>query len=146
MQLLSLDTLLGIGSIIFALAYAYERFRKGGAQADADLISTLTEQLKAQKEINDSLSAQMKEMQAQIADLKQDLGKLQGINQANDQKIKEYLSIIANRNPELEATLEQLEVLIRQVMPFMEEMRANHQIIRQALHVKEAKRKLKATP
>ncbi len=44
----SLDTLLGIGGIIFATAYTWERLRSGGKQADADLIVALTNNLKAQ--------------------------------------------------------------------------------------------------
>ncbi len=129
----SLDTLLGIGGIIFATAYAWERLRSGGKQADADLIVSLTNNLKAQKEINDTLNDQMKQLQGQILLLQQQVGKLQGINEANDKKTKEYIEIIANRNPELEKTLTQIEELIRQVVPFMDDVRSWHASIRTSM-------------
>lgn len=140
----SLDTLLGIGGIIFAIAYAWERLRSGGKQADADLIVSLTNNLKAQKEINDTLTDQMKKLQDQILSLQQQVGKLQGINEANDKKTKEYIEIIANRNPELEKTLTEIEELIRQVVPFMDDVRAWHANIRKSMDLLE--KDLHATP
>lgn len=144
MTLFSLDTLLGIGGVIFATAYAWERLRSGGKQADADLIVALTNNLKAQKEINDAMTdqmakmqiehtAQMAKMQEQILNLQQQVGKLQGINEANDKKVKEYLELIANRNPELENTMLKIEELIRQVVPFMGDVKQWHEAIRTQL-------------
>lgn len=138
MNLFSLDTLLGIGGVLFGAAYFWERLRSGSKQADSDLITSLTNNLKAQKEINDSLNDQMTKMQNQILDLTQQVGKLQGINAANDQKMKEYLQIIANRNPELEQTLVSIEALIRDVVPFMKDVRKWHQELRDRLDVMEA--------
>jgi peptidoglycan hydrolase CwlO-like protein len=131
----NLETFTSVGMVVFALAYLWNQYRSGAtkAQADADkaqveLIQTLTAQLKAQKEISDSL-------QAQITELTGKIGKLEGINEANDQKIKEYLQIIANRNPELEETLKLLEEAVRALVPFMGDMRQWHQDIRSALNI-----------
>ncbi len=139
---LNFNTLIAIGGVIFSISYAVEKFRSGGYKAEQDnadarehLITQLNEQLKAQKEINDSLRDQMLAMQGQVNNLTQQLGVLQGENNANDQKIKEYLQIIANRNPELEQTLTQLDALIRQVIPFMADVKNWHTDIRQKLEI-----------
>lgn len=134
----SLDSVIAIGLILSALAYLWSQLRQGNWKADKDLITTLTEQLKAQKEINDSLRDQMQEMQRQVNALTEQIGILKGEKSANDQKIKEYLQIIANRNPELEATLKQLEELIRQVVPFMKDVRHWHEDIRKKLDIPES--------
>lgn len=134
-----------IGGIVFAVGYGYKQLTSGGKKADTDLISTLTQQIDAQKAINQSqqdqfkhqreeLHVQLHNQQEQINKLTLEIGKLQGEKTANDQKIKEYLQLIANRNPELEDTLKALESLIRDVVPFMEEVKVWHHAI-QADHL-----------
>ncbi len=79
------------------------------------------------------MTDQMAKMQEQILSLHKQVGRLQGINEANDKKVREYVEIIANRNPELENTLLKIEELIRQVVPFMGNVKEWHEAIRTQL-------------
>ncbi|MGI8484089.1 MAG: hypothetical protein ACR2OU_07485, partial [Thermomicrobiales bacterium] len=128
------NTLIALGGIIFALSYTVKQYRMGGKQASLDLIVQLQEQLKAQQEINASikeahmhqlaqLQEQLKMQQEQINTLSGAVGVLQGEKNANEQKLKEYLEIIGNRNPDLEKTLNSLEVFIHDALPIINEIR-----------------------
>ncbi len=133
---LNFNTLIAFGGILFAAAYSFKQYRMGGKQASVDLIVQLQEQLKAQQEINASikeahmhrlnqLQDQLKMQQEQINSLSTAVGVLQGEKNANEKKLEEYLQIIGNRNPDLEKTLNKLEVFIHDALPVINEIRSS---------------------
>lgn len=95
------NTLVGIGAVIIALAYTYSQIRTGFGKASTELISLYQTQLEAQKEVN-------KNLQEQVNIMRQDLGKLQGLYEASEKKIKEYMELFGPAG-ELKTTLAKLE-------------------------------------
>ncbi len=122
--LFNFNTLVAIGGIIFAVAYAWEKFRAGGGKAQEeydksreDLITRLNEQLEAQRQINDSIREQLKTTVAQLHQMTLELGEMKG-------QLKTYEAILQNRNPELEKTLANLNSLAVMSPVFMSEVRS----------------------
>jgi uncharacterized coiled-coil protein SlyX len=122
----TLNAIIAFGILLFGVAYLVQQIRAGSHKSDKDLIKEATEQLQAQKEIIGS-------MQRQIETLTAEVNHLKGLNEANEQKIKEYLQIITNRNPDLDKTLATIAGLVAEVMPFMKEMKESHQYLREKL-------------
>ncbi len=131
---INLNTIMLVVGSMVTLGYAVKQYRMGGKQAADDLIVQLQEQLKAQQEINASLKEahmhqltqlqdQLRMQQEQINSLSTAVGVLQGEKNANERKLEEYLQIIGNRNPDLEKTLNALEVFIHDAMPIINEVR-----------------------
>lgn len=119
----SFNTLVAVGGIIFAVAYAWEKFRAGGGKAQEeytqsreDLVTRLNEQLDAQRQINDSIKEQLKEAVAQIHQMTLEFGEMKG-------QLKTYEAILQNRNPELEKTLVNLNSMAVMVPTFIAEVR-----------------------
>lgn len=142
---------IGLGIILLALGYGVDQWKTGGrrhreedTQSRENLIIQLQAELKAQRDINQSQESrfrerekqhveQLKLLQSQINELTSKVGKLEGINFANNQKLKEQLDIIAYRNPEMTETLDDLKRTVELVVPFMDEMRGSHAVAREAL-------------
>lgn len=82
-------TLLGFGGAIWVF------WRNGTTRASAEVINLYKIQV-------DQLKDEVRTLREQISSLTQQVGHLQGEVGEKDKKIKDYLGILQNRNPELE--------------------------------------------
>lgn len=112
----STNTLLGLGAIILSLSYLWSVWKDGAGKASKELLETLKAQYETQRKINEDLQKQMNAM-------RQELGRLQGVNEQNEKKIKEYMDIIANRSPLLEKSIEELLKVGKETRQYMIEGR-----------------------
>lgn len=101
------NTLVGIGAVIFALSYTFTSVRGGNikgvqerAEAAEKLAETYEKRFDEQVRINEAL-------RLELGTLRQEIGKLQGLHQANESKIKEYMELLGPSG-ELQATLKHL--------------------------------------
>lgn len=90
---------IGIGALAVGIGFAYSQIKLGNGKAKDDLIDTLQKSLQAEKE-------RAEDLQEQINTMRQDIGKLQGLHEANEKKIDEYRSILQGRSPEQKQFME----------------------------------------
>lgn len=94
----------GIGVLAAGFGFAYAQFKSGGGKAKDDLVSTLKEQLNIEKEKTEQLKLEkdtlIQSHQKQLTEITGKLGKLEGLQEANEKKIKEYRDILQGRSPE----------------------------------------------
>src|SRR3990167_7966985 len=98
--LFNANTLVGIGAVIFALSYTFSQVRAGSQKNSSDVILIYKEQIEAQKIV-------IADLQNQVNKMQQDIGKLQGLHEANEKKIKEYMDLLGPSG-ELKDTLSKL--------------------------------------
>ena len=146
----TINAVLAIGVLCFGVGYAVERFFSGKRKRDdeldkqrTDLIETLTAQLDGQKEINATLKEQIAELQKQHQSIAEEVHHLKGLNEANEKKIQEYLQIISYRNPDLDKTLANISSVVKEVVPFMAEMKQSHAMLRDKIDALQPKRRAK---
>ena len=106
--------LAGIGALAAGIGFAYSQFKTGSNKAKEELIHTLELSLKAERDKN-------KEMQDQINELRQNIGKLQGLHESNEKKIKEYLDILQGKSPEQVAFMTLLTEHVSETSKYMRE-------------------------
>ncbi len=106
-QLISLDGfggLAGVGILMAGAGFAWAQFKSGASKAKDDLIDTYKETVEADSKKISILTSEkttlITDHQKQINEMNVQLGKLQGLQEANEKKIEEYLSILQGRNPE----------------------------------------------
>lgn len=112
--LFNANSLVGIGAVIFALSYTYSNIRSGSQKSNIEVIAIYKDQIEAQKAV-------IADLQNQVNKMQQDIGKLQGLHEANEKKIKEYMDLLGPSG-ELKATLKELRTsseIIPQVKEFM---------------------------
>lgn len=126
------NTILTIGGLISLVAYLVSQYRNGGKKATdeynkgrEELIKRLNEQLEAQRQINTSVSEQLKTALSQLQALTLELGEMKG-------QLKTYEAILQNRNPELEKTLANINSMAVILPQFMVE-------VRRALNIRKGK-------
>jgi stress response protein YsnF len=109
-------TLAGVGVLTAGIGYGYAQFRTGANKAKDELVQTYKEQLEIEKEKTKQMLIERETLvqshQNQLNKLTQDVGRLQGLNEANEKKIKEYQEILQGRNPE---QIEFMSVVIQSV-------------------------------
>lgn len=97
-------TLSGIGILAAGLGFAYSQVKIGSVKAKDELIVTLKETAVVEREkaarLADEKTTLIQSHQDQINQLSKEIGKLQGLLQANEVKIKEYTDILQGRSPE----------------------------------------------
>lgn len=102
----------GIGVLMAGLGFGYSQFKSGSGKAKDDLVETLEKQLQIEKETTKQLEMEKTTLinshQEQLNTMRQELGKLQGLHQANEQKIKEYTELLQGRSPDQEAFMKLL--------------------------------------
>ncbi len=96
--------LAGIGVLCGGLGFAYSQFKSGSNKAKDDLVQTLKDALEIEKakvfQLNEEKNMLQKAYQEQINVLTMEVGKLKGLHEANERKIKEYTDILQGRSPE----------------------------------------------
>lgn len=102
----------GIGLLAAGLGYAYERLTSGRIKFKDDLITTLQETAKAEKEKASRLAAEKLTLetshQEQINSLNMEVGKLKGLYQSSELQKKEYLAILQDRDPAQQKFMEMM--------------------------------------
>lgn len=102
--------LAGIGALAAGIGFAYAQFKSGGNKAKDDLITTLKETAVVEREKSERLSIEKQTLivshQNQINELSARIGKLQGLQEANEKKIEEYKMILQGRSPEQQKFME----------------------------------------
>lgn len=112
------NTLVGIGAVIFAISYTVAQFRSGSQKNSSDVIAIYKEQIEAQKIV-------IADLQAQVNKMQQDIGKLQGLHEANEKKIKEYMELLGPSG-ELKSVLDKIAKSLpvaEEAMAFMTDVR-----------------------
>lgn len=104
--------LLPLSGTIAMISWAWSNWRSGNSKNQLELIATLTGQLKAQKDINDTQTLVNQDLQKQISETKREMGILEGQN-------KLYEKILQNRDPRLEETLTYLKTVAEQAVVYM---------------------------
>jgi len=92
---------LSLGALLAGAGYGWGQFKKGRddkSKTDYDLLDRRLETLQTlcenqQKELNGH--------QLEIRSLRQEIGRLQGINEEKEKKIKELTDMLAGRDPQL---------------------------------------------
>ena len=114
----------GIGLLIAGIGYGYAQFRTGANKAKDELVETLEKQLEIEREKTKQWEAEKQTLvashQTQLNKLTQDVGKLQGLNEANEKKIKEYQDILQGRDPAQQKFMEIVLKAIEANQSFME--------------------------
>lgn len=94
---------IGFGTLIAGIGFAYAQFKSGGSKAKDDLIDTLKETALVEQEKADRLEKEKAILvgshQAQLNELNNKIGKLQGLYEAAEKNRAEYLSILQGRDP-----------------------------------------------
>lgn len=94
----------GIGALMAGIGFAYAQFKSGGSKAKDELIATYKETIKVEKEKVMSLLEEkntlIKSHQEQLNMLNSKIGKLEGLLEASQQRMKEYTDILQGRSPE----------------------------------------------
>lgn len=97
-----------IADIILAGGFIWIFFKKGGDSASQEVINIYQIRDKEQKQ-------QIADYQLKFDNINKELGKLNGIIQEKDVKLKEYIDILSNRNPKLEATLNEISEYLKKL-------------------------------
>lgn len=114
---------------------AWVKFREGGkdAKKEADnaqeqtddarssYVALLKGQLDSQKQINEENKDKLITLQEQINTLKQEIGKLQGVNETIDK-------ILSRGAPELENTMQAMQLFIAESQVFQAELRKHFEL------------------
>lgn len=107
-----IGSIIGIGVLIAGAGYGYAQFFQGKKKLAKDDVELFNEQLEAFKKIIDNQKGEFAtyqikrdaEMQVLRDDIKkhtQEIGRLQGINEEKEKKIKELTDLLSNRDPAL---------------------------------------------
>jgi hypothetical protein len=116
--------------IVSAVGYLIAKYRTGGREAKIEAVAAqeqtedarssyvdlLKGQLESQKQINEENKVKLGLLQEQINSLKQEIGKLQGVNETIDK-------ILSRGAPELDRTLQSMNLFIAESQLFQTEMR-----------------------
>lgn len=105
--------IVSLGVLIAGSGYGYAMFTQGRKKLKKDDVELFNEQLEALRKIIESQKDEFKAYQSKKEDelnvLREDLkkhtqeiGKLQGINEEKEKKIKELTSLLQNRDPALQ--------------------------------------------
>ena len=104
----------GLGVLAAGIGFAYAQLKSGGNKAKDDLISTLKETIVVEKEKVERLAEEKQTLiishQQQINELSAKIGKLQGLHEANEKKIQEYVTILQGRSPEQRKFMDEMLV------------------------------------
>lgn len=117
-------TLGGVGVLAAGFGFAYSQFKSGATKAKDDLIETLQKSLAVEKEKFETLSAEqqllIKSYQEQLNVLNKEIGRLQGLHEANEKKIKDYMEIFQGRSPEQTKFMENITQIAIKANNFMD--------------------------
>lgn len=107
-----IGSIISLGALLAGAGYGYAQFFQGKKKLAKDDVELFNEQLEALRKIIDGQKTEFSDYQAkrdteiQILreDIKkhtQEIGRLQGINEEKEKKIKELTDLLANRDPAL---------------------------------------------
>lgn len=135
-----IGSIVSLGVLIAGAGYGYGQFYKGKNSRSLDDTKLFNEQLEALKKIIDEQrlaaventkkrDAEMHTLREDIKKHTQEIGRLQGINEEKEKKIKELTDILANRDPALTNYIEFGTKAINEFKKGMEDIQSTLKII-----------------
>jgi len=91
----------GAGVLIGGLGYVVGQFLNGRGRASKETIALMSQQIEALQKIAGDNSREIKELLGEV-------NRLRGVIQEKDNKLKEYLTILQDRDPELKQMMKKL--------------------------------------
>ena len=96
-----IGAIISLGVLIAGLGYGYGQFFKGRdlkTKEDYDLLDTRITTL---QKLCDTQQLELNGHQTEIRNLRQEIGRLQGVNEEKEKKIQELTALLQNRDPQL---------------------------------------------
>jgi hypothetical protein len=94
----------GVGVLLAGVGFAYSQYKTGSGKAKDDLIATLEKQYQIEKEKTKQLELEKTTLisshQTQLNEMQLEIGRLKGLHEGNEKKLKEYTDILQGRSPE----------------------------------------------
>lgn len=115
---LNVDILPWINLLGFAVN-GYLFWKRGTSEATDKLIALQKEQISALTASEELTRKRNHDLGNQIQVLSLKVGKMEGQLQEKDEKLHEYVAILQNRNPELEAALTSIGESLKEIHEFM---------------------------
>lgn len=132
-----IGSIISLGALIAGAGYGFGKFYEGKNKRVLDETTLFNEQLEALKKIieeqKESAKIVTQKRDAEMAVLREDIkkhteeiGKLKGINEEKEKKIKELMDILANRDPALK---EYMEFARSAIVGFQESVREIKEVL-----------------
>ena len=97
----AIGSIVSLGILLAGAGYGYAQFKKGGKSLVQEDLDVYIKQLEAMRKITDDQAEQIKIVQADIKVHTGEIGRLNGIIEEKERKIKELTDMLANRDPAL---------------------------------------------
>lgn len=96
-----MGSFVSLGVLALGFGYAWGQFHKGENLKTIEDFQLFNTQIEALTKVCNEQAGQIKTLQDDIKKHTQEIGRLNGINEEKDKKIKELNDILANRDPAL---------------------------------------------
>jgi chromosome segregation ATPase len=96
-----IGSIVSTGILLAGAGYGYAQFKKGSKSLVQEDLDVYIKQLEAMRKISDDQTDQIKVLQADIKVHTGEIGRLNGIIEEKERKIKELTEMLANRDPAL---------------------------------------------
>lgn len=93
--------IISLGVLVAGAGYAYSQFFKGTAEKTNADYALLEKRITTLQKVCDDQQSELDGHQRDIRGLNQEIGRLKGINEEKDKKIKELENLLANRDPQM---------------------------------------------
>lgn len=115
----------GFGILAAGCGFAYAQFKTGAGKAKDELLATYKDAVDIEKKKNHDLEQEKNTLvashQTQINELTLQIGKLQGMVEAQDKKLKEYTNILQGRSPDQQKFMEYVTTVATGAVSYMKE-------------------------
>lgn len=96
-----IGSIISLGVLIAGAGYGFGKFFEGRNKQTLEETTLFKTRLDALKQICDDQANQINTLQEDIKSHTKEIGRLQGVNEEKEKKIKELTDILANRDPAL---------------------------------------------
>lgn len=117
--LVIMGSLASLGLLAGGVGYLYSQFVTGKGSRSKENIETENSLITFLKNQNEGFEKIVKEQNVKIVDLGKEMAAMKATNEEKDKTIEKYLSILQNRNPELEQFMQKMTVLGENSEAFM---------------------------
>lgn len=109
--------LIGLGTLIAGIGFAYAQFKSGGDKYKDNLIDTLKESVAILEDKNKKQSEErtllINSHQSQLTQMAKEIGELRGQLHVYQEKSRDYKEILQGRDPEQTALLKEIRELLK---------------------------------
>lgn len=96
-----IGSIVSLGVLIAGAGYGYGQFYRGKNARTSEDYTFLSNRIETLQGVCDKQQEEINGHQSEIKNLRQEVGRLQGVNEEKEKKIKELTDILANRDPQL---------------------------------------------